>query len=258
MEEIEKRKTRQASNDDNDTSPGPETTSKRRRIAGPVLPSSAASLHGSYGNTASESESDSDDDIGPVLPPAGPVLSEIDDADRKPDPSTHEVPMQGSGFQRDKWMLQPPGATDWSSRIDSTKLRSRGFQTGKPGRAAPGGQIDSSWTESPEQKIKRLEDKVLGISGSTVTDSQDHAAQVSRVTELAKARIHKYNEATRKDALPGAPCLSKECENDDPSTRPFDREKDMSTSSRINNHQRRQILDKAADFSSRFAGGKFL
>lgn len=46
--------------------------------------------------------------------------------------------------------------------------------------------------------------------------------------------------------------------SDDPSLRPFDRERDMATSSNISNSQRREMLDRAADFGSRFTGGKLL
>lgn len=47
-------------------------------------------------------------------------------------------------------------------------------------------------------------------------------------------------------------------DGDDPSTRPFDREKDMATSSNISNSQRREMLGRAADFGSRFTGGRLL
>ena len=46
---------------------------------------------------------------------------------------------------------------------------------------------------------------------------------------------------------------------DDPSKRAFDREKDMGGSGQqISQTQRKQMLSKAADFSSKFSGGKYL
>jgi hypothetical protein len=45
---------------------------------------------------------------------------------------------------------------------------------------------------------------------------------------------------------------------DDPSKRAFDREKDMGSGTRISASQKREMLNKAADFSSRFSGGSFL
>ena len=45
---------------------------------------------------------------------------------------------------------------------------------------------------------------------------------------------------------------------DDPSKRVFDREKDMGSGVRIGNVQRQQMLNKASDYSSKFAGGSYL
>ncbi len=45
---------------------------------------------------------------------------------------------------------------------------------------------------------------------------------------------------------------------DDPSKRAFDREKDMSTGMRIGHAQRKDLLEKAAGFSSKFSGGSYL
>lgn len=45
---------------------------------------------------------------------------------------------------------------------------------------------------------------------------------------------------------------------DDPSKRAFDREKDMGSGMRIGHTQRKEMLNKAAGFSSKFAGGSYL
>lgn len=50
---------------------------------------------------------------------------------------------------------------------------------------------------------------------------------------------------------------SKTEEEDDPSARAFDREKDIG-GFKINNTQRRDMVKKAADFSSRFSSAKYL
>lgn len=47
-------------------------------------------------------------------------------------------------------------------------------------------------------------------------------------------------------------------EDDDPSARAFDREKDMAISSKISNAKRREMVNKASDYSSRFSKGAFL
>lgn len=46
--------------------------------------------------------------------------------------------------------------------------------------------------------------------------------------------------------------------DDDPSKRAFDREKDMGSGMRIGHAQRKDLLNKAAGFSSKFSGGSYL
>ena len=45
---------------------------------------------------------------------------------------------------------------------------------------------------------------------------------------------------------------------DDPSKRAFDWEKDVGGGMKIGHAQRKELLNKAADFGSRFSGGKYL
>ncbi|KAI5282369.1 hypothetical protein KEM54_002793, partial [Ascosphaera aggregata] len=47
-------------------------------------------------------------------------------------------------------------------------------------------------------------------------------------------------------------------EDDDPSARPFDKEKDVRGPTKVSNAKRREFLNRASDFGSRFSGGKFL
>ena len=60
----------------------------------------------------------------------------------------------------------PPTQDDLSARFDPTKLRARKFNTGR-GTTTAGASSDrgasSLWTETPEQKRKRLADEVMGV-----------------------------------------------------------------------------------------------
>ena len=47
-------------------------------------------------------------------------------------------------------------------------------------------------------------------------------------------------------------------EEDDPSKRAFDREKDIAGGRKINHQQKKEMLSRAADFGSRFSSGKYL
>lgn len=62
-------------------------------------------------------------------------------------------------------MLIPPSKDDWSSRVDPTKLKSRGFSTGKGAKGpAPKGEAGGgTWTETMEEKRRRLQNEVMGV-----------------------------------------------------------------------------------------------
>ncbi|KAB8073242.1 hypothetical protein BDV29DRAFT_175926 [Aspergillus leporis] len=160
---------------------------------------------------------------------------------------------------RDEWMLQPPGSTGWASKVDPTKLKSRKFQTGRSAPNSQLGDIDSSWTETPEQKMKRLQDKVMGVS--TITPGNDRTTRPSKVPQAFQEKVQRYNEKRKGNAAQDVSPHSKSWkkgDGDDPSSRPFDREKDMTISSKITNAQRREMIDRAADFGSRFSKGNYL
>lgn len=64
---------------------------------------------------------------------------------------------------------------------------------------------------------------------------------------------------TGKSSRLESPAHRKEKEEEnDPSMRAFDREKDMALSSRISHAQRREMMDRASDYNSRFTKGSFL
>lgn len=145
-----------------------ESTVKRKRVIGPSLPPSTTS-GGSTEKERSESESDSDDDVGPTLPsePTIPFESRTIDETRPPRRSvdeTHSSHANESQPQRDEWMLQPPDSADWTTKVDPTKLRNRKFQSGKSVKAPAASEGSTAWTESPSEKMKRLQNQVMGIN----------------------------------------------------------------------------------------------
>ncbi|PKY05960.1 hypothetical protein P168DRAFT_317464 [Aspergillus campestris IBT 28561] len=220
----------------------PDTTDKRPRVIGPSLPPPQAS-----NSNSDNSDSDSDDDdFGPTLPPpegsvdtSAATRAAIAIANAK----AEEEAQAAAKPQRDEWMLLPPENSDWGSRVDPTKLRNRKFQSGK-GAASGGksGGVDVSWTETPEEKLKRLQDSILGVAAPG--EGRREAKRKDIAAEHEKER--KAREEKKKE------------EDDDPSSRAFDREKDMALSSKITASQRREMINKAGDFGSRFTKGKFL
>lgn len=185
-------------------------------------------------------------------------------------------------------MLAPPSAGGYRD-ADPTKLKARRFNSGPRASGSGDGEISSIWTETPEEKRKRLENAVLGRdtgsgpnpNSSSNRSSHTHSkSRTKREEEAAEqaARIQGFTEATRGRSLydehqaarQGSTATAATAasntkksswvdeEEDDPSKRAFDREKDMKLGGRIGAAQRRELLSKAADFGGRFAKGKYL
>ena len=72
-------------------------------------------------------------------------------------------------------------------------------------------------------------------------------------------RIREFNEKNRGGSLfsEHKKAGPKEKE-DDPSKRAFDREKDIGLGGKIGHKQKREMVERAKDFGSRFAGGNYL
>ncbi|TVY82868.1 GPALPP motifs-containing protein, partial [Lachnellula suecica] len=208
--------------------------------------------------------SDSDDDYGPSLPPAPGSAAEAALLSQRADAALAErtSSTQPAKPQRDEWMLVPPTDSDWSSRIDPTKLKNRKFASGKGAKApAEKSGISAIWTETPEEKRKRVEDQVLGrVDPSASSTTKAKEGGMSKEDEATSRRIREYNEKNRGQSLiEKRKAESGQTEKeDDPSARGFDREKDMALGGRVGHVQKRDMLAKAADFGSRFQKGSFL
>lgn len=213
-------------------------------------------------NIVEGSDSEDDDDFGPTLPP-----EDIDGAEvAKDDGGSITVQRESTPEvkpQRDAWMTIAPQQDDLAARMDPTRQRPRAFNTGKgaKGPAAGGGGGDATaWHETAEQKQKRLADEMMGISSApsakagpqrpapSSNGAEKNAARAKKIKESRGASLMDQHKATK----------GKEAEDDDPSKRVFDREKDMGAGMRIGHAQREEMLKKAGGFSSKFAGGSYL
>lgn len=190
--------------DPNAQQPTADTTDKRPRVIGPSLPPPQAS---NDSNSDGDSDSSDDDDFGPTLPPpegsansstAAQVATATALANAEKE--AQEQAAAAAKPQRDEWMLLPPENSDWGSRVDPTKLRNRKFQSGKgagAGGAGKGG-VDVSWTETPEEKLKRLQDSILGVAapgeGRRVeAGGSGEGEQGGRSSEAMRERVERYN-----------------------------------------------------------------
>ncbi|KAL7918156.1 hypothetical protein ACQKWADRAFT_304970 [Trichoderma austrokoningii] len=234
------------------------------RTVGPSLPPHLANNEAEINLSDSDSES-SDDDFGPSLPSAsaprarqiGPSLppSGLLDDDDTP--------------KRDEWMLAPPPSSSTFTERDTTKLRARKFAS-KPSSSsaaessAPG--APSIWTETPEEKLKRLQDAVLGRTpASSSSAGGSNAPELQRRKQLRDealaADIQSRRGKTLLEEHQGGKTAARPGdaeEEDDPSKRAFDREKDMAVGGRITATQRKELINKSANFGGRFQKGSFL
>lgn len=248
-----------SSSEEIDTGPAPPSAAKPpMRIVGPAPP--PAVLDERPPNPPSDDSDSSDDDFGPAPPPAGASTSYEDkDTPAKSafdtDPQFEEDP---KAPKRDDWMTMPPTQDDLSARMDPTKLRARKFNTGKSAGASTG--MSSAWTETPEQKLKRLQDEAMGIITPSNTTAPTGESKRSKEEERRARKMREKIDAARGKSLVEQhqeKAGPKEKE-DDPSKRVFDYEKDMAVTGNLSGKQKREMLAKSKGFSDRFSSGSFL
>ena len=225
---------------------------------GPAAP--PASLDERPPNPPSDDSDSSDDDFGPAPPPAGATYNTETEADHVPaqsafdrDPQFAEAPKKA---QRDDWMTMPPTQDDLAARLDPSKQRARKFNSGKS--AGSGGGISSAWTETPEQKLKRLQDEAMGITTASSNATTASAGGRSKEEERRARKMREKIDASRGKSLVDQHQEKKKIEEDDPSKRVFDYEKDMAVQGNLNHKQKREMLSKSKGFGDRFSGGSFL
>ena len=169
---------------------------KRSRILGPTLPPANLDERPTTAPSGAD-DSDSDDDIGPALPPPpGHYDPEAESLRRREAANAESARQAASKPKREEWMLVPPKQDDWSSRIDPTKLKNRKFNTGKgaKGPAQKGGGDNNLWTETREEKLKRLEDEVMGVKRPAQLDQDTHKSARSQAeARETERKIREYN-----------------------------------------------------------------
>lgn len=237
---------------DSGSDAGPAPPAPPKRTLGPAPPPADLTTR-PVDDAGNSSSSDSEDDYGPALPGSSnahkPVLGP-------------QLPAAAAKPSRDEWMLAPPEASSYSER-DPTRMRNRKFAS-KPSSSGPA-TVSSIWTETPEEKLKRLQDSVLGREDKAKAKDVSAAPKRSRDEEERNRKIAASIEAKRGKSLYDEhqaqrekSNLKPEEEEDDPSKRAFDREKDMALGGKIGTAQRRELMTKAANFGGRFQKGSFL
>ncbi|KAK3488921.1 uncharacterized protein B0T23DRAFT_384213 [Neurospora hispaniola] len=276
--------------------PASAASAAPKRIYGPAFPPADLSERPTTDPNAdsdSNSDSDSDDGYGPALPGSRSAASSKNShGSGPPFPSFAQQQDRAEELQtpkRDDWMIAPPTSSSYRAP-DPTKLKSRKFASGRSAATEKLSGVSSIWTETPEEKIKRLAAAVLGREDPSSTAASSYSsskiASVSNTVgpkNLDEERVRSYTEQTRGRSLveehqaaiaagkrkltssssaPSRPAnkYGKQDidDEDDPSKRVFDREKDMAVGGRISHTQRKDLLNRAANFGDRFQSGKYL
>lgn len=184
-----------------------EPPSPKKRVIGPSLPPSTSPSEQPkpQSDSGSDSESD-DDDFGPSLPPPHGQAAPTSADQPANSQSTLPEALEKKEGQRDQWMLHPPEQSDWASKIDPTQIRSRKFQTGRSARSATSKEVDASWTETPQERMRRLGDEVMGVSapsGTTKAPASSSGTSAARAKAM-EDRIKKFNVSQKgHDLGPG-------------------------------------------------------
>jgi hypothetical protein len=263
-QQTSKRKVDEDSEDD----PGPIGPPKQARVIGPALPPPRPSEEEESESEKSEDESSDDDDFGPQLPSSKPDFKgshAVSYQDRETHHAqTASVPDKAVSSN---WMTISPEDEQRAGRAPQ-KLKNRVFQTGRAARTATtdtgGGGVAQQWAETVEEKRIRLENEIMGIKTeprSTKQEASAHDAAASKARKITEERMRDFNEKTSRESLYTAKkrdAKDPSKEDDDPSARPFDREKDIGGSRTITNSQHRQMLNQASKYDSRFTKGSFL
>lgn len=254
------------------TLPSPEPQSARP-VAGPAPPPAPLDERPL---APPDSDDDSDDDgFGPSLPTA----ADLNPPTSSSGPSVSQ-PAAPARAQRDEWMTLPPQQDDLAARMDPSKMRARGFNTGKNARGGnttpAGGNIAAAWTETPEEKLKRLQDEAMGVKPATAghIDAREAAKNKEKEAEARRIREQTVSLPTSNtSSIQADVCLqdkargpslmaqhkesNPENKDDDPSKRAFNREKDIGGSS-LGLVDKKDLLNKASNFGSKFSGGGYL
>ncbi|CAI2184326.1 13709_t:CDS:2 [Funneliformis geosporum] len=236
------------------------TSSHKKRVIGPaMMPPPEYSNYQEY-----ETE---EEIVGPVLPKDfnegnddNGLLKTIREFEERAERmrKTLESNEQGDKpLQRGEWMLVPP-ETKFLGETP-TNMRSRQF---KKRAVNPNDNDNSLWTETPAEREERLKKQATSTQKRKhVKDNEDdEPIKYSRVDLETSEKINEYNSIYRSKTLlethAESYVKSRKWKEDDASKRPFDREKDVLGTRRMDLRKRQEFLDNAKGLSSKFGHGK--
>ncbi|KAK6633207.1 hypothetical protein RUM44_003808 [Polyplax serrata] len=237
-----------------DTEAEPVASSSGKKVIGPEIPEHLR-------NPADEDvdeESDEEDeyeDFGPSL-----ELMATDDPSNRYAPKVGPIKRnkeseKESVKQRESWMLELPEEMKGNLSLSTRRFKSRVVSEKERDR--------SVWTETPQDKLKKKhkskEKDYNEILKAKIID--DRNKEMEKLVELSKQKYRKKEESLMEIHQRKLKEKKKKAEKEEkkPERRPFDRDVDLQIR-RVDEGQRRAMLNKAMYLNSKFASGesKFL
>ncbi|KAJ3148633.1 hypothetical protein HDU86_007388 [Geranomyces michiganensis] len=241
--------------------PPPQQQTHRRPVAGPAAPPPPGYVPPTHINNARSDDDDDDDDddiLGPMPPPAAAstagTTTDLDDriaefedrANRARE--EEEARKRPEKLERGDWMLVPPEAHRLLPMLGDNAMKSRQFS-----KTPVGKDVDQSgWTETPDQKAKS--------SGEKRKRPMDDGPRIPTQEELQTAEyIRNHNKEHRGGALMDkhmkTALKERKFDAEDVSKRPFDRDRDMGGSRKIDTKSRQQMIEQARKLDTKFGHG---
>jgi Protein of unknown function (DUF3752) len=209
-------------------------------------------------------DSDSDPEVGPslsaMMTPAESVehtrkqaIERLSHTSPQPNTTTSSEPK----LQRDSWMLAPPTRADWLGTLDASKLKARTFNQSKSGTNSQTNPVDHTlWTETPLERAQRIEGEALGRRTKPATLQENEEKKVD--ASERDRRIKEYNAKTRGPSLMEKYAGTRKVDEDDPSKRGFDYQKDIAGGGTMGFKERSAMIGKAKNLDSKYSGGNYL
>ncbi|KAI9487080.1 MAG: hypothetical protein EXX96DRAFT_471747 [Benjaminiella poitrasii] len=191
--------------------------------------------------------------VGPSLPTDGPRSQEIEDNFViGPTLPKDYNPEEESKYSAIADIEERARQIDYLKKANSSK--SRQFSNSTMSQK----ELDNSgWTETPSDKQQRLNEQALGKRKAKETGNHGY---INRQSELEMRRnVEEYNKQSRPMSLLEMHQLKKKksapTSADDVTKRPFDREKDLLGSKKLDRRQKKELFKQSSQLTQNFGYG---
>jgi hypothetical protein len=227
-----------------------------KRRAGAVGPTLPPGLQRSYNQD--DNEDDDDDVVGPRLPSnydpeqeskqsaIAAIEARAQQSREAMDKAAQDA--KSKKVERDEWMLLPP-EIDYLRNADSSK--SRGFNN----RHLSESERDRSiWTDSPAERERKRKAAMMEEAEDPRQRQERPAPKPAApapvvVESRGKSLVEIHKELAKNKKL------KRKEDEDDPSKRPFDREKDLMAARPMNRKSKQDLLKSSYELGGRFNRG---